>query len=92
VRSAATILERLIRAIKRRCPHTAVVVRGDSAFALPRLLARLEALAAELGDVHYVVGLAKSSRLLALAAPLLAEAAAEHAATQRFVRCFAWLS
>lgn len=91
-RGAATILERLIRAIKHRCPHAAVVVRGDSAFALPRVLTRLEALAAELGDVHYVLGLAKNSRLLALAAPLLAEAAAEHAATQRFVRRFAWLS
>jgi len=91
-RGAATILERLIRAIKHRCPHAAVVVRGDSAFALPRLLARLEALAAELGAVDYVIGLAKNPRLLALAAPLLAEAAAEHAATQRFVRRFTWLS
>jgi hypothetical protein len=91
-RGATTILERLIRAIKCRCPDAAVVVRGDSAFALPRLLARLEALAAELGDVHYVVGLAKNVRLLALAAPLLAEAAAEHAATRRFVRRFTWLS
>ncbi len=91
-RGAATILERLIRAIKRRCPHAAVIVRGDSAFALPRVLARLEALAAELGDVDYVLGLAKNARLLALAAPLLAEAAAEHAATQCFVRRFTWLS
>jgi hypothetical protein len=39
-RGAATILDRLIRAIKRRCPDAAVVVRGDSAFAMPRLMAR----------------------------------------------------
>lgn len=91
-RGAATILDRLIRAIKRRCPRAAVVVRADSAFAMPRLLARLEALSDELGDVHYVIGLAKNARLLALAAPLCAQAAAEFETTQRFVRRFAWLS
>lgn len=91
-RGAATILERLIRKIKRRCPRAAVVVRADSAFAMPRLLTKLEALSDEFGDVHYVLGLAKNSRLLALAAPLCAQAAAEYATTQRFVRRFAWLS
>jgi len=91
-RGAATILSRLIRAIKRRCPSAAVVVRGDSAFAMPRLMARLEALSDELGDVHYVLGLAKNPRLLALAAPLLAQAAAQYAATKRFARRFTWLS
>ncbi len=91
-RGAMTILERLIRAIKQRCPGAAVIVRGDSAFAMPRLLDRLEALASELGDVHYVMGIAKNSRLLALATPLLDEAAAQYAATRRFVRRFSWLS
>ena len=91
-RGAATILGRLIRAIKRRCPDAAVVVRGDSAFAMPRLMARLDALSDELGDVLYVLGLAKNSRLLGLAAPLLAEAAVQHATTKRFVRRFSWLS
>ncbi|MCI0433478.1 MAG: IS1380 family transposase [Gemmatimonadetes bacterium] len=91
-RGAATMLERIIRAIKQRCPHTAIVVRGDSAFALPRLMDRLEQLSAELGDVHYVLGLAQNPRLLALAAPLLAEAAAGYDATQHFVRRFTWLS
>lgn len=91
-RGATTILDRLIRAIRHRCPHAAVVVRGDSAFALPRLVGRLEALSTELGNVHYVLGLAKNSRLLALAAPLLAEAAEQYATTKRFVRRFAWLS
>ena len=91
-RGAVTILDRLIRAIKQRCPHAAVVVRGDSAFALPRVLTRLEALSDELGDIHYVLGIAKNSRLLALAKPVLDEAAAQYASTQRFVRRFAWLS
>ncbi len=91
-RGATTILERLIRAIKQRCRGAAVIVRGDSAFAMPRLLDRLEALASELGDVHYVMGIAKNSRLLTMATPLLDEAAAQYAATRRFVRRFSWLT
>lgn len=90
-KGASTMLARIIRAIKQRCPSAAVVVRGDSAFAMPRLLEMLEQLSEELGDVHYVLGLAQNPRLLKLAAPLLAEAAEEYASTQRFVRRFTWL-
>jgi hypothetical protein len=90
-RGAMTMLERILRAIKHRCPHVAVVVRGDSAFAMPALLDRLERLADELGDIHYVIGLAQNTRLLALAEPLLTEASAQYAATTQFVRRFAWL-
>ena len=90
-KGATTMLARIIRAIKQRCTSAAVVVRGDSAFAMPRLLDALEQLSDELGDVHYVLGLAQNSRLLELAAPLLAEAAEEYATTKRFVRRFAWL-
>ena len=91
-RGAATILDRLIRAIRCRCPDAAVVVRGDSAFAMPGLLARLERLNAELGDVDYVIGLAKNPRLLALAEPLRASVAEQFADTGRFVRRFEWIS
>lgn len=88
---AVTMLQRIIRAIKQRCPHAAIVVRGDSAFAKPELLDCLELLSDELGDVDYVIGLAKNDRLLALAAPLIAEAAEQYATTRQFVRRFAWL-
>jgi hypothetical protein len=91
-RGAAIMLERIIRAVKQRCPAAAIVVRGDSAFALPRLLDRLERLSDELGDVHYVLGLAKNSRLLELAAPQLADAADEYATSKQFVRRFTWFS
>lgn len=91
-RGAMTMLERTIRAIKCRFPEAAIVVRGDSAFAMPKVMARLEALSEELGDIHYVLGVAKNSRLLALAAPLLADAAAQYVETKQFVRRFAWLS
>ena len=66
-KGAITILTRLIRAIRRRCPRASLLVRGDSAFAMPKLLDRLEQLTAELGDVEYVIGVAKNSRLLAFA-------------------------
>ena len=69
-KGAISVLTRLVRAIRRRCPRAAILVRGDSAFAMPKLLDRLEQLNAELGDVHYVIGVAKNSRLLELAMPL----------------------
>lgn len=51
-RGAAGILRRLIRAIKHRCPNAMVLVRGDSAFGVPRILDLHEQLSDELGDVH----------------------------------------
>jgi hypothetical protein len=91
-RGAASILTRLIRAVRTRCPHAAIVVRGDSAFSMPRLLERLEQLDAELGDVDYVIGLATNSRLMKLAEPLRAAAAEQFTDGKPFVRRFAWLS
>jgi Transposase DDE domain group 1 len=91
-KGAITILTRIIRAIRRRCPHASILVRGDSAFAMPKLLDRLEQLDAELGDVEYVIGLAKNSRVLALANPLRTAVEAEFVDGERFVRRFTWLS
>jgi hypothetical protein len=42
---------------------------------MPKLLERLEQLNDELGDVDYVIGVAKNSRLLELADPLRASVA-----------------
>jgi Transposase DDE domain group 1 len=90
-RGAVTMLKRIIRAIRKRCPTAAIVVRGDSAFAMPGLMDCLEQLAAELGDVDYVLGLAQNSRLLELAAPLIDAAREDYERTKQFVRRFAWL-
>ena len=89
--SAEGLLRRLIRAIRARCPHADIVVRGDSAFAMPWLLDALDALHADLGAIFYVLGLATNPRLRALAAPTMARAAAEHVASDAHVRRFAWL-
>jgi hypothetical protein len=91
-KGAISILTRLIRAIRRRCHRAAILVRGDSAFAMPKLLERLEQLNAELGDVDYVIGVAKNSRLLELAEPLRSSVTEQFDDRQQFVRRFTWLS
>jgi hypothetical protein len=85
-------LTRLIRAIRARCPDAAIVVRGDSAFAGPRLLERLEQLNTELGDVDYVLGLVTNSRLVGMAEPLRSSVAEQFADRKQFVRRFNWMS
>lgn len=90
-KGSISILTRMIRAIRGRCPNAAILVRGDSAFAGPRLLERLEQLNAELGDVDYVLGLATNSRLVALSEPLRTSVAEQFAERGRFVRRFDWM-
>ena len=91
-KGAITILTRLLRAIRRRCPNASILVRGDSAFAMPKLLDRLEHLDEELGEVDYVIGVAKNSRLLEFAKPLRSSVEEEFTAGAPFVRRFTWLS
>jgi hypothetical protein len=90
-RYATPLMMRLVRAIKARFPNASVVVRADSGFASPRLLAGLEALNRELGAVDYVIGLEKNSRLLALVADEMAEAAARAPQAGGRARVFASL-
>ena len=63
-RGAMGVLRRIIRRLKQRFPHVQIVVRGDSAFAVPRLLRMLEELDQELGGIAYVFGLAQNAVLL----------------------------
>ena len=75
-RYATPLIRRLVRRIKARFPNATVVVRADSGFASPRLFSALDALNEELGNVDYVIGLEKNSRLIALVTEEMAEAAA----------------
>ncbi len=86
-RGAAGVLERIIRALKRRFPEVRVVVRADSGFSVPRVLDRLEQLNAEFGNVDYVLGLAKNSTLLRMGEPTLA-VAREQLVGRSYVRHF----
>ena len=63
-RGAAGVLRRLIRKIKRRFPQAQIAVRADSGFCTPVLIATLEKLNDELGDVDYLLGLPKNPVLL----------------------------
>jgi hypothetical protein len=73
---ATPLIQRLVRAIKTRFPNASVAVRADAGFCVPRLLDALDMLKRQLGEVHYVIGIQKNSRLLALVADELAEVAA----------------
>ncbi len=91
-RSAWALLSRVIRAIKARFPEAQIIVRGDSGFAMPHLMEKLEALDAQLGDVDYLFGIAKNPVLLALAAPAMDHAREIYEQNGRHVRHFSQLS
>lgn len=73
-RGARGLLGRLIRAIRRRCPFAQIVVRGDSAFSVPRVVRELERLNSQIGEVYYLLGFAKNATLLQLIAPTMQRA------------------
>ncbi|MCC6805874.1 MAG: IS1380 family transposase [Deltaproteobacteria bacterium] len=91
-RGAGTVLERLIRGIRRRLPRAQIVVRADSGFCMPRISERLEKLDREIGDVDYIIGIAKNARLLKLAATAMAEAKSIYAERKHTVRHFSSLA
>ena len=51
-------VQRIVGQMRKRWPHTRIVLRADSGFAREALMAWCEA-----GDVHYVFGLARNARL-----------------------------
>jgi DDE family transposase len=87
-RGAMGVLRRIIRRLKYRFPQTQIVVRGDSAFAVPRILRMLEELNRELGGIAYVVGLAQNAVLLRSGATALSEARRRFQATKQTVQPF----
>lgn len=62
-RAGRSVLRRLVQRVREHLPDAQVVVRGDSGFAMPRLLDELERLNDELGDIHYLFGIARNQRL-----------------------------
>jgi hypothetical protein len=75
-RGAVAVLTRLVRALRERWPGVAIELRADSGFAVPALYAWCEQ-----AGVDYTIGLVPNPRLEAVAAPLLAAAQAQQAAT-----------
>ena len=87
-RGAMGVLRRIIYRLKQCFPHIQIVVRGDSAFAVPRVLRMLEELNRELGGIAYVVGLAQNAVLLRSGAAALSEARLRFHATKQTVQHF----
>lgn len=87
-RGAMGVVRRIISRLKQRFPHVQIVVRGDSAFAVPRVLRMLEELDRELGGIAYILGLAQNAALLRYGAAALTEARVRFRATGRTVQHF----
>jgi len=83
--SAGTVelLERIVGQIRLRWPEVRIIIRADSGFAREEIMAFCEA-----NGVHYVLGLAKNSRLTAAIAEELAAAEAEWERTHQAARRF----
>jgi hypothetical protein len=82
-RHAWAVLALLIKALRRQWPGVRILLRADSGFCRWKMLRWCER-----HGVDYLVGLAKNSRLNALAAPLQAQAEAQHQETKEKVRLF----
>lgn len=85
-RHAPAILKLLVTRLRRTWPQVKIIFRGDSGFCRWKMLRWCER-----HGVDYIVGLAKNTRLLALADELLQQAAADHAQSQDKQRLFGWL-
>jgi hypothetical protein len=87
---ATALVTRLVRKLKKRFPHGTIVLRADSGFCNSRLLDALDQLDREFGDVHYVLGLEKNTRLLAKDKVIvaMAMAKAKFEARTGTARCF----
>src|ERR1700693_3169345 len=69
--------------IRRRWPHVRILVRADSGFARDDLMAWCED-----NNVHFLLGLAKNERLVAMIADELAQAGAKSRRTGKPARTF----
>lgn len=80
-RGCVAILTRLVSLLRAAWPDVTIEIRGDSGFALPALYDYCED-----HGIVYTIGLIPNSRLEPVAAPLLAEARQQQAATGEKVR------
>jgi hypothetical protein len=83
---AQGILKLLVSRLRQRWPAVRIIFRGDSGFCRWKMLRWCER-----HGVHYIVGLAKNARLLALAEELNERAEAQFESAQQKQRLFGWL-
>jgi hypothetical protein len=80
---AVETVARIVAQIRRRWPHVRILVRADSGFARDDLMAWCED-----NDVHFLLGLAKNERLVAMIADELAQAEAKSRRSGKPARTF----
>jgi hypothetical protein len=80
---AWAILALLVKRLRQQWPEVRIVFRADSGFCRWRMLRWCES-----KNVHYIVGLAKNSRINAVAEPCLEKARQRFERTQRKQRIF----
>jgi hypothetical protein len=81
---AVPALEKIVAAIRKRCPQARLIVRADSGFGREEIMAWCEAQP----EVYFCLGLAKNSVLLEKLQPALAQARARHCLTGASTREF----
>ena len=81
------ILSLLVKRFRQVWPNVKIIFRGDSGFCRWRMLRWCDR-----HDVKYIVGLAKNSRLLKLAGPLMQQAQQQFEQTQQKQRLFGELT
>jgi hypothetical protein len=86
-RRSAAILRRFVQMLKKAFPKTEILFRADAGFALPEMYQTCEDL-----EISYLISLAKNSRLLEMALPLIQKAKAEKEASGGKVRLFSEIS
>jgi hypothetical protein len=73
---ARAALQKVVAAIRARCPRARIIVRGDSGFCREEILAWCEDQPAHLGPVYYCLGLARNAVWVEKLQPALALARA----------------
>jgi len=86
-KGSVAVLERVVARLREAWPEVRITMRGDSGEALPEVYEWCEN-----AGVDYLIGLARNSRLLALAEPFLEAAREEHRQTGETVRHYHDLS
>ena len=77
-------LEKIVGAIRRRCPKARIIVRGDSGFSRDDIMAWCEAQP----EVYYCLGMIKNAVLLQKLGPTMAQGRARHCLSGSTVREF----
>ncbi len=85
-RHSWAILKLLTRRLRDTWPEVKIIFRGDSGFCRWKMLRWCER-----AGVHYIVGLARNTRLQTLGAPLMEQAKETFAVAPQKQRLFTWL-